>query len=73
MGVKLPSGGARTEKKVSLPVSLMYLLVVNLVLSLTTCGALCWYQSLMRSHASSCSEMEEKDKRDEAMDSEDKS
>ena len=28
-----------------------------------TCGALCWYQSLMRSHASSCSEMEEKDER----------
>ena len=22
-----------------------------------TCGALCWYQSLMRSHANSCSEM----------------
>ena len=34
----------------------MYLLVVNLAL-LMTCGALCWCQSLMRSHASSCSGM----------------
>ena len=62
------------QKKVSLPVSLMYLLVVNSVLSLITCGALCWYQSLMRSHASSCSENggEESRERDEAMDSEDR-
>ena len=62
LGVKL-SSGTRTEKSKFVSPLVCLLKLCILFSLLMPCGALCWYQSLMRGHASSCFEIKEKDER----------